>query len=104
MLLVQLHLGDRIDSPEHPVPIDASRIVARHIEERTAVEIVRWRTFPAAATPAAPAVDLTAEPATAAGERVAGEENAEDGRIVPGGGRACSQYSRSPTPTSSKCT
>jgi len=77
MLLVQLHLGDRIDAPEHPVPIDASRIVARHIEERTAVEIVRWRSFPAAAVPAAPAVDLT-EPATAAAPRVAGDENTED--------------------------
>jgi hypothetical protein len=63
MLLVQLHLGDKVDAPEHPVPIDASRIVARHIEERTAVEIVRWRAIPtsaAAATPAAPDVDLTA--------------------------------------------
>ena len=48
MLLVQLHLGDRVDSPEHPVPIDASRIVARHIDERTAVEIVRWRDVPGA--------------------------------------------------------
>jgi hypothetical protein len=77
MLLVQLHLGDRIDAPEHPVPIDASRIVARHIEERTAVEIVRWRSFPAAAVPAAPAVDLTtAESVTAAGDHVAGD--AED--------------------------
>ena len=46
MLLVQLHVGDQVDSPEHPVPIDASRIVARHIEERTAVEIVRWRAIP----------------------------------------------------------
>ena len=40
MLIVQLHVGDKIDSPEHPVPIEASRIVARHVEERTAVEIV----------------------------------------------------------------
>src|SRR2546423_15068801 len=70
MLLVQLHLGDRVDAPEHPVPIDASRIVARHIEERTAVEIVRWRTIPTpagptpagAAPPPAPAVDLTTPP------------------------------------------
>ena len=36
------------------MPIDASRIVARHIEERTAVEIVRWRTFPGAAAPRLP--------------------------------------------------
>jgi len=64
MLLVQLHLGDKVDAPEHPVPIDASRIVARHIEERTAVEIVRWRAIPtpSAAAPVAPAVDLPAPP------------------------------------------
>ena len=31
VLLVQLHVGDRIDAPEHPVPVEASRIVARHI-------------------------------------------------------------------------
>ena len=43
VLLVQLHVGDKIDSPEHPVPIEASRIVARHVEERTAVEIVLHR-------------------------------------------------------------
>jgi hypothetical protein len=54
VLLVQLHVGDRIDAPEHPVPVEASRIVARHIEERAAVEIVRWRTIPAAAAVAAP--------------------------------------------------
>jgi hypothetical protein len=62
MLLVQLHLGDRVDAPEHPVPIDASRIVARHIEERTAVEIVRWRTIPTPVAPSAPDVVLTTPP------------------------------------------
>jgi len=83
MLLVQLHLGDRVDSPEHPVPIDASRIVARHIEERTAVEIVRWRTFPGAAAPAAPTVDLTTAPEAAAEAAPAGAvatEPASEGR------------------------
>ena len=83
MLLVQLHLGDRIDAPEHPVPIDASRIVARHIEERTAVEIVRWRTFPGAAAPAAPTVDLTTAPEAAAEAAPAGAvatEPASEGR------------------------
>ena len=54
MLLVQLHVGDQVDSPEHPVPIDASRIVARHIDERTAVEIVRWRALPRRRPAAAP--------------------------------------------------
>jgi hypothetical protein len=72
MLLVQLHVGDTIDRPEHPVPMDASRIVARHVDERSAVEIVRWRTVPAATIPAATApappamIDLTTEEATVA--------------------------------------
>ena len=79
MLLVQLHVGDKVDSPEHPVPIDASRIVARHIDERTAVEIVRWRSLPASAAPAAPIVDTSAPSASApAGEPLAGE-NPEEG-------------------------
>jgi hypothetical protein len=59
MLLVQLHLGDQVDSADQPVPINASRIVARHIDARTAVEIVRWRALPASAMPAPPDVDLT---------------------------------------------
>jgi hypothetical protein len=91
MLLVQLHVGDRADAPEHPVPIDASRIVARHIEERAAVEIVRWRTVPVPAVaptvvdvatddvavttqaePVAPAPPVTeAEPAPPVAEPVA---------------------------------
>ena len=64
VLLVQLHLGDRVDSAEHPVPVEASRIVARHIDDRAAVEIVRWRTMPAAAVPAPPpaVIDVAAEP------------------------------------------
>jgi hypothetical protein len=79
MLLVQLHVGDKVDSADHPVPIDASRIVARHIEERTAVEIVRWRTMPASATPA-PIVDTSvpSAPVAPAADAVAGE-NPEDG-------------------------
>jgi hypothetical protein len=68
MLLVQLHVGDGIDSPEHPVPIDASRIVARHIEERAAVEIVRWRSFPAAPASEVPTVDASFPPQTVAQE------------------------------------
>ena len=65
MLLVQLHVGDRVDAPDHPIPIDASRIVARHIDERAAVEIVRWRTMPAAPTapPAAASTPVAPEPA-----------------------------------------
>ncbi len=88
MLLVQLHVGDKIDSPAHPVPIEASRIVARHVEERSAVEIVRWRTIPGAAAtavdtppaaaappPPPPAPVATPEPeAAAAADEAAGEE------------------------------
>jgi hypothetical protein len=65
MLLVQLHVGDRADSPEHPLPVDASRIVARHIDERTAVEIVRWRTLPTAEV-APPVIDITTDDASVA--------------------------------------
>jgi len=65
MLLVRLHVGDRADSPEHPLPVDASRIVARHIDERTAVEIVRWRTLPAAEV-APPVIDVTTDDALVA--------------------------------------
>ena len=80
MLLVQLHVGDKVDAPEHPVPIDASRIVARHIEERTAVEIVRWRSMPASAAAAAPIVDSSAPSAPAAPEAApVAAENPEDG-------------------------
>jgi hypothetical protein len=57
MLLVQLHVGDRVDSPEHPLPIDASRIVARHVDQRTALEVIRWRTMPSPAI-APPVIDV----------------------------------------------
>jgi hypothetical protein len=70
MLLVQLHLGDQVDTADQPVPINASRIVARHIDARTAVEIVRWRALPASAMPAPPDVDLTVDAAEVAPETV----------------------------------
>jgi hypothetical protein len=62
MLLVQLHVGDRADSPELPIPVEASRIVARHVDERSAVEIIRWRTIPSAGDAIAappPVIDVT---------------------------------------------
>jgi hypothetical protein len=61
MLLVQLHVGDRVDSPELPLPVEASRIVARHVDDRSAVEIIRWRTIPASGAIAAPppVIDVT---------------------------------------------
>jgi len=79
VLLVQLQVGD---TSEAGLPLAASRIAHRHSERPVAVELVRWRSFPApAAGPAAPAataeapvappvepereptVDLTREPA-----------------------------------------
>jgi hypothetical protein len=91
MLLVQLHVGEKIDSPEHPVPIEASRIVARHVEERTAVEIVRWRSIPAGATgavdtaapaPAPPAPEPVTPPApeAASAPEAAADEEISEGR------------------------
>ena len=60
------------------MPIDASRIVARHIDERTAVEIVRWRHVPGVGRRrAAPTVDLTAPDAgSRAGRAGAGRARA----------------------------
>ncbi len=82
VLLVQLHVGDRVDSVEHPVPVEASRIVARHIEERAAVEIVRWRTMPAAELAAAhapPVIDVeTADTAVITQPDIAPEPAAAD--------------------------
>jgi len=78
MLLVQLHLGERVDAPEHPVPIEASRIVARHVEERSAVEIVRWRSIPVSAATAAPAIDIPLPAPAPAEQTVGGETAAED--------------------------
>jgi len=81
VFLVQLHVGDRVDSVEHPVPVEASRIVARHIEERAAVEIVRWRTMPAAelAAPPAPVIDVeTADTAVITQPEVAPEPAAAE--------------------------
>ena len=92
MLLVQLHLGDKVDAPEHPVPIDASRIVARHIEERTAVEIVRWRAIPTpaaateAAAPVAPAEPVVPAPAPPPAPVATGDESAIES--ASGGRRA----------------
>src|SRR3954451_5189727 len=87
MLLVQLHLGEKIDSPEHPVPIDASRIVARHVEERTAVEIVRWRSVPATDAPGAPVAEVPAPAPTPAPAPVAQADVATPADEDVSGGR-----------------
>jgi hypothetical protein len=57
VLLIQLHVADRPDRGDQPVPVSASRIAARHSERPVAVEIVRWRTVAALAPPAITAPD-----------------------------------------------
>jgi hypothetical protein len=52
MLLVQLHVTDKVERGDQPVPVSASRIAARHSDLPVAVEVVRWRTAPALAAPA----------------------------------------------------
>jgi hypothetical protein len=44
VLLIQLHVADRPERSDQPVPVSASRIAARHSERPVAVEVVRWRT------------------------------------------------------------
>jgi hypothetical protein len=55
MLLVQLHITEKAERTDQPIPVSASRIAARHSDRPVAVEVVRWRSEPvsAAATPAA---------------------------------------------------
>jgi hypothetical protein len=59
MLLVQLHVTDKGERTDQPVPVSASRIAARHSDLPVAVEVVRWRTAPAAPTPAVAAAAVT---------------------------------------------
>ena len=56
MLLVQLHISDRGEKTDLPVPVSASRIAARHSGRPVAVEVVRWRNVPALAAAPTPAV------------------------------------------------
>jgi hypothetical protein len=63
MLLIQLHVADKGEKPEVPVPVSASRIAARHSDRPVAVEVVRWRSFVAPAAPA-PLVAVTVPTAT----------------------------------------
>jgi hypothetical protein len=69
MLLVQLHIADKPERTELPVPVSASRIAARHSDRPVAVEIVRWRSAPGV-VPAAPSLTL----ATAGAPEVARHE------------------------------
>jgi hypothetical protein len=55
ILLVQLHVTEKLERTEQPIPVTASHIAARHSDRPVAVEIVRWREGLEAA-PAAPAL------------------------------------------------
>jgi hypothetical protein len=52
MLLIQLHVADKGEKLEMPVPVSASRIAARHSDRPVAVEVVRWRSVAVAPAPA----------------------------------------------------
>jgi hypothetical protein len=82
MLLVQLHVGDKPERSDVPVPVSASRIAARHSDRPVAVEVVRWRT-PAsvAAAPVAPVV-APAPASTSEGEEGEGEESSRRARLL----------------------
>jgi hypothetical protein len=60
MLLVQLHITEKAERTDQPIPVSASRIAARHSDRPVAVEVVRWRSEPVSAA-APPAVLATAE-------------------------------------------
>jgi len=67
VLVVQLHVADDVARPERAeqsVPVSASRIAARHSDRPVAVEVVRWRSAPAAPTapPSVAAPGENAEP------------------------------------------
>jgi len=65
MLLVQLHVADRGERIEQPLPVSASRIAARHSDRPVAVEVVRWRALPGTQPPPVVAAATVAEPAPA---------------------------------------
>src|SRR5436309_7593752 len=68
MLLVQLHVADKPERTEIPVPVSASRIAARHSDRPVAVEIVRWRTTAAVAPAPAPVESAPAPAPVATGD------------------------------------
>ncbi len=88
MLLVQLHVADRVERinrserTDQPVPVSASRIAARHSDRPVAVEVVRWRTAPAIEPQPAPEPAATVDTSTpeAASPEVAATEPAEPAR------------------------
>jgi hypothetical protein len=82
MLLVQLHVADKAERTEVPVPVSASRIAARHSDRPVAVEVVRWR-FPGRANeaPALPAVSAVPVPEHGRGDDEA-ETDARRARLL----------------------
>jgi hypothetical protein len=83
ILLVQLHITEKVEPTEQPIPVSASRIAARHSDRPVAVEVVRWREgFEAA--PAAPALAAVETPAseTTAVNIVAIEEEERRARLL----------------------
>ncbi len=88
MLLVQLHVADRVERinrserTDQPVPVSASRIAARHSDRPVAVEVVRWRTAPAIEPQPVPEPAATVDTSTpeAASSEVAATEPAEPAR------------------------
>jgi hypothetical protein len=83
MLLVQLHVTEKLERTEQPIPVTASRIAARHSDRPIAVEIVRWREGLEAppATPALAPVE-TATTETAEVSLVAVEEEERRARLL----------------------
>ena len=113
MLVVQVQVSG--DDPSPGLSQQAARIAYRHADKPVALEVVRWRT----AAPA-PAVAVEAGGAAAASARTADRRSARrecrprprrrakppptpttSGKVHAS---ACSRCSRSPTPTSSRCT
>ena len=80
MLLVQLHVADRGERTELPVPVSASRIAARHSDRPVAVEIVRWRTAPAAPAPVLAPVAAPSPPSGSLAESREDETPATESR------------------------
>jgi hypothetical protein len=56
MLLVQLHVAEKSERTDVPLPVAASRIAARHSDRPVAVEVVRWRTPGRAVVAPVPAI------------------------------------------------
>jgi hypothetical protein len=79
MLLVQLHVADRAERTEMPIPVSASRIAARHSALPVAVEVVRWRA-PGRSNDVAALPAIVAVPTASSGSESEGEDEELDAR------------------------